>query len=412
MPQDFCSFPRDEANIVIETEGVLNLLKSINTSKCCGPDGIPGILLKTFAKCIVTSLASIFQYSLLTGTLPDIWKQAKVKPIFKKGSRNLPGNYRPVSLTCITCKLLEHVINKHIHSHLDKHNILADSQHGFRSLRSCETQLVYVFNDLAYNREKGTITDVIILDFTKAFDTVNHRKLLFKINKLGINLQVINWIDSFLHDRRQIVVVDGKESAPCLILSGVPQGSVLGPLLFLMYVNDLPSSVKSECRLFADDALIYNCRNEKATLQEDLDKLASWSQIWQLSFNPSKCSVLTIGGSEQVYHLNNSLLKNVPSHPYLGEKFSSNLKWDKHIDKIESKANQRLGMLKRVLKTADRKTRKIAYETLVRPVLEYGSQVWDPYKKKNIKRLEKVQNKALRFIFAIKKSSQLFKVTK
>jgi hypothetical protein len=404
LPQDFKSIPADEVDIVVSPEGVLKLLKDIDVSKSCGPDNITGILLKTFAICIKESLTQIFRYSLLSGSLPDIWRQAKVKAIYKKGNRHSPNNYRPVSLTCITCKILEHIISSHVNSFLSKNDILTDSQHGFRSGRSCETQLVYTFNDLAHNREEGLVTDVLILDFSKAFDTVNHRKLLFKLNRMGINAQVIIWISAFLKDRKQTVMVDGMESAHCGILSGVPQGSVLGPLLFLLYVNDLPAQLTSECRLFADDALVYNTRDKHMILQEDLQKLETWSHTWQLAFNASKCSVLSVGdfNSQQCFSLNNIRLQNVSSHPYLGIELSNNLKWEKHINNIVSKATRLLGMLSRVLKTADTKTRQVAYNTLVRPVLEYGCQVWDPYLKKDIKRLEQVQNKALRFIFRIK----------
>jgi len=377
LPSDFASLPVDKSDISIKPEGVLDLIKNIDSSKSCGPDNITGVLLKTFATCIVFSLTSIFQYSLASNTLPDIWRLAKVKPIFKKGSRHLPNNYRPVSLTCITCKLLEHIISSHLHQYLEKKNILADCQHGFRSGRSCETQLVFTFNDLATNKENGEITDVIILDFSKAFDSVNHRKLLFKLERYGISHKIVKWVKNFLYNRKQLVVVDGVSSDCCEVLSGVPQGSVLGPLLFLLYVNDLPLTVSSECRLFADDALLYNTRKRNNVLQEDLNKLYIWSQKWQMTFNPSKCSVLSIGdkNSTQEFYLDATKIKNVNSHPYLGVELSSNLKFDKHYNNIVSKAGRLLGMIRRVLKTADTRTRKIAYDTLVRPKLEYASQV-------------------------------------
>ena len=153
---------------------------------------------------------------------------------------------------------------------------------------------MYTFNDLAYNLEQGLVTDIIILDFAKAFDTVSHRKLLIKLKSYGIGTQLIRWIENFLIGRTQTVIVNGAASTRCDVLSGVPQGSVLGPLLFLLYVNDLPESIKSECRLFADDTLLYNTRENKQVLQRDLDMLGSWSRRWQLSFNIDKCSVLSV----------------------------------------------------------------------------------------------------------------------
>ena len=164
----------------------------VNVSKSCGPDNITGILLKTFADCIASSLTDIFNYSLTTGCLPDIWKEANISTVYKKGSRYSLDNYRPISLTCIMCKLLELIISGHIHTFLDSNDIPVDSQHGFRSGRSCETQLVYKFNDLAHIKEMGLITDVIILDFSKAFDSVNPQKLLSKLHCFGIGNQLIS----------------------------------------------------------------------------------------------------------------------------------------------------------------------------------------------------------------------------
>lgn len=404
LPPNFHPYPIDQNELTVDRAGVLNLLQTIDISKSGGPDGITGILLKTFSKCIAESLACIFQYSIDISMLPDIWKTAKVLPVYKKGDRHKPNNYRPISLTCLTCKFLEHIIAKHIHIHLESNNILTDSQHGFRSNRSCETQLIHTLNDLALNKEKGLVTDVIILDFSKAFDSVNHRKLLFKLQKFGIHPKLLQWVNHFLENRQQSVQIDGVESMSCTISSGVPQGSVLGPLMFLLYINDLPHNIASECRLFADDALLYNVRSSAGLLQEDLKKFDQWSLLWQLTFNTSKCSVLSIGetNSVQQYFLNNSKINNVNSHPYLGVELSSDLKWAKHITNMEAKANRLLGLLTRTLKTADTKTRKIAYETLMRPVLEYGSQVWDPFMKKDIGRIEKIQNRALRFIFKLK----------
>ena len=393
----------EDVDIIVTRAGVLELLMGVNVSKSCGPDNITGILLKTFADCIASSLTDIFNYSLTTGCLPDIWKEANISAVYKKGSRHSPDNYRPISLTCIMCKLLEHIISGHIHTFLDSNNILVDSQHGFRSGRSCETQLVYTFNDLAHNKEMGMITDVIILDFSKAFDSVNHRKLLSKLRCFGIGNQLISWIKDFLRNRGQVVKVENSTSSRCNVISGVPQGSVLGPLLFLLYVNDLSAQLVSECRLFADDAVLYNTRQNKDILQQDLLKLELWSKLWQLSFNTTKCSVLSIKDPslQQDYYLNNTRIKNVKNHPYLGIELSYDLKWNPHVNKVASKALKLLGMLSRVIKTADTKTRQMAYNTLIRPVLEYGCQVWDPYLSKDIKQLEKIQNRALRFIFRL-----------
>ena len=187
--------------------------------------------------------------------------------------------------------------------------------------------------------------------------------------------------------------------------SGVPQGSVLGPLLFLIYVNDLPIKIESECRLFADDAILYNTSSNLTTLSNDLTSLEAWSKRWQMSFNTSKCAFLQIGkkiANHPGYSFCGGRLTQVDCHPYLGVQLQSNLKWDQHINSITTKATQRLAMLKRVLRDSNLPTRKVAYFSIVRPVLEYACQVWDPYQKNQVKQLEKVQNQALRFLFGIR----------
>ena len=230
----------------ISENGVFMLLDRIHASKSSGPDKIPGRLLQC----------------LYTGELPTEWTQANVSPILKKCSKLQVVNYRPVSLTCITCKLYGHIICKHILAHLDDHTILTDLQHGFRSGRSCETQLVTAFQDLAQmHNKKGSQIDIAVLDFSKAFDTVPHDGLLSKLKHYGIDDIIWLWIYNLRQNRKQSVVVDGTQSSLIDVVSGVPQGTVLGPLLFLLHINDLPSVVSSKVRLFADNCLIY--RNTK-----------------------------------------------------------------------------------------------------------------------------------------------------
>ena len=399
--------PRFKATNPIEiTEiGVLKLLNGVKVGKAGGLDNIKGITLKTFSHFLARPLTNIFQYSINTAKLPSVWKHAKVVPIYKKGSRHDPANYRPVSLTSVCCKLLEHIIHSHISAHLDKYDILTDVQHGFRAKRSCETQLICTIDDLAKNFDRNLITDIIILDFSKAFDCVNHRKLVYKIRNYGIHDQVLNWITSFLENRTQVVEVENELSNIVSVTSGVPQGSVLGPLLFLLFINDLPDKVNSQCRLFADDALVYATRDQANTLQQDMHSLEAWANLWQMSFNPKKCYHLSVGKShlmsnkETSFFLCAQKLESVLSNPYLGVELQSDLKWNKHICKIESKGKRLIGMLRRVLRDADARTRKAAYTSLVRPGLEYGCVVWDPHLKKDILSLEQTQNLALRFIF-------------
>ena len=240
----------------VSTKGIQKLLADINPKKASGPDEVPCRIMKEAAQEIAPFLRDLYQQSLQQGELPDDWKSANISCIFKKGDRTRPENYRPVSLTSVPCKIFEHVIFHHIMKHLDQHHFLVDYQHGFRRQRSCETQLVVTIEELAKSLDSKTQTDMLILDFSKAFDTVAHQRLLLKLEHYGIRGQLLEWIKKWLTTRRQKVVVDGEGSAEVPVTSGVPQGTVLGPLMFLIFVNDIGKNISSKLRLLADDTLL------------------------------------------------------------------------------------------------------------------------------------------------------------
>ena len=384
---------------------ITKLLSNLNPYKAAGPDTITSRVLKELSTDIAPILTTIFRRSYETGDLPDIWKRANVSPIFKKGKRFDAVNYRPVSLTCICCKIIEHIVTSHIMSHADKHNILYPLQHGFRRGLSCETQLINFINDITMNMDAGKQTDCLIMDFSKAFDKVSHSLLTHKLYHYGIRGKTNKWIQNFLSDRKQVVVVEGERSETIDVESGVPQGSVLGPSLFLFYINDMPEGIRSRVRLFADDTIVYlTIASDKDSdhLQEDLNKLEIWEKKWKMAFHPDKCNVLTITRKRKPivkeYVLHGHTLESLKSAKYLGCTISSDLKWNEHIKNICTKANKTIGFLKRNLNINNTTIKETAYKSLVRPTLEYASTVWDPYQQNNKNRLEMVQRRAARYV--------------
>lgn len=392
-------------NIKVTRTGVEKMLKDLDPNKASGPDKISPLILKQLATPISQHLQIIFQTSINSGTAPKQWRLATVSPIFKKGDRHLASNYRPVSLTAVACKLCEHIIAKSIMCHLEAHNLLTDYQHGFRAKRSCETQLLCFIDDLAQNMCDGHQVDIAVMDFSKAFDVVPHERLLSKLDFYGIRGHPHSWIRSFLSERSQQVVVDGKMSQPAPVISGVPQGSVLGPILFLLFINDMPDCVQSRCRLFADDSIIYrNVQNltDCQDLQNDLKSLESWETDWGMRFNPSKCNIISVTRKRNplkfAYKLKGHELERVPHATYLGIDISSDLSWHQQTHKATSKANRNLGFIKRNLKTKNQTVKQLAYQAIVRPTLEYASTIWSPHQKELINKIEMVQRRAARYV--------------
>ena len=292
--------------------------------------------------------------------------------------------------------------------HFDANNILSDAQHGFRYKRSCESQLVISVQEIVKRLAKGSQVDIILLDFSKAFDKVPHARLLHKLLYYGVNHNTVTWIKSFLENRNQNVVLEGAKSTSAQVLSGVPQGLVLGPLLFLAYINDMPETIiHSETRLFADDTILFRAINgtiDSQLLQEDLTALENWENRWQMSFNPSKCTVIRVAPnkSKTVIHTNYQLhghtLEIVDSNKYLGVTLTSNLSWDKHVDNVAAKGNRTLGFIRRNLKDCTRTVKETSYTAIVRPTIEYAATVWDPTSQSKIKALENIQRRAARFV--------------
>ena len=242
--------------LIVTPKMVAKKIRAMKENKSPGVDGIPPKLLLEIVEQISIPLATVFNLSIEEGVVPLEWKEANIIPLFKKGSRSKSENYRPVSLTSVVCKLLERLIKDHLVDFLVKNNLINPSQHGFLKARSCLTNILCFLEDVTKWVDEGSPVDIIYLDFKKAFDKVPHQRLLLKLKAHGIGNGMINWIEKWLIDRRQRVVVDGEVSNWKSVLSGVPQGSVLGPILFLIYINDLDDDITSKVLKFADDTSV------------------------------------------------------------------------------------------------------------------------------------------------------------
>ena len=360
-------------------------------------------ILKETVEQISTPLAHVFNMSLKEGIVPFEWKEANIIPLFKKGSRNKSVNYRPVSLTSVICKLLETIIRDHMMDFLIKHKLINPSQHGFLKAKSCLTNLLCFLEEITKWVDDGSPVDVIYLDFQKAFDKVPHQRLISKLKSHGMGNSIINWIEQWLKDRRQRVVVDGEVSSWKSVLSGVPQGSVLGPILFLVYINDLEEGVTGKILKFADDTKLFRKVKEigdKQNLQDDIDKLVKWSEKWQMLFNFGKCKCLHIGSGNtgMNYEMGGTILSKTVKEKDLGVTMNANMKVSEQCRIAASKGNRVLGMIRRNITYKEKSLIIPLYKAIVRPHLEYCIQAWNPHLRKDVDMLEKIQRRATKLI--------------
>ena len=283
-------------DIGVTKEGVTKLLKGLKPSKALGPDELHPRVLKELASELGPIFAHLFQQSIDSGDIPKEWTLDNISPLFKKGDRSLVCNYRPVSLTCVPCKFLEHIVCSNIMAHLDEHKLLSDKQHAFRKWHSYETQLATVINDLAKILDNEGQVDTFILDFEKAFDTP-HVPLKSTLFSYGIGGKTFKRINAFLCYRQERVVVNDVKSDWAPVVSGVPQGTVLDPLLFSLHINDITADIASEIRLFADDCVCFREIKDKEDtlkLQRDIDRLGNWDRKWGMRFKPVKCNMMQL----------------------------------------------------------------------------------------------------------------------
>mgnify|MGYP002144886812 CR=1 FL=1 len=369
-----------------------------NDSMSFGVDGLPQVFFKSCARSLAAPLSIIFSKSYSSGTIPHTWRSANVTPIYKgSGSAHSPDNYRPISLTCICSKVMELVVRDNILSFLHSNGLLSSTQHGFLPGKSTTSQLIESLNDWTYSLENGNNVDCIYLDFSKAFDCISHSKLITKISAYGIDNLTVAWVSDFLKDRRQRVKVNGAVSdwLPCI--SGVPQGSVLGPLLFVIYTNDLPDIVhNATIKMYADDVKLYMPVCDiaaHALLQDDLNRIVAWASSWQLKLNAKKCVLFRLKRNLNLptYVLNGTNLTMPEYVKDLGVYLTPKLDFTYHCNHIANVAFKRCYLLLSAFVTRDYDFLLRMYITFVRPLLEYSAQVWSPHLLSNIDKIESVQ---------------------
>ena len=403
--------------IMITKQEVKKKLDKVKIDKSQGPDDVHPRILRELGDEISEALAEIYNTSLTQGRLPNIWGKKQVTAIFKKGSRKEACNYRPISLTSISCKILESIIRERIMNQLKTNRLLSDRQYGFIGGRSTVLQMLKVLDRWTATLDRGGQVDILYLDFMKAFDTVPFRRLINKLGSYGIGGKVLAWIKAFRSGRSQRVSVHRSFSSWMEVLSGIPQGSVLGPLLFVLYINDLPDGLVSEVLMFADDTKVYReikDDTDRKTLQSDIDALQEWSNRWLLRFHPQKCKVMTVTRhtepEQRSYTMKKTvngidedhIVDRVKMEKDLGLAVDTRLTFEKHISDKVNKANQMMGLVRRSFIFMDHDNFRWLYKAIVRPHLEYINSVWSPMRKKDINTIENVQRRVTKMIPGLK----------
>ena len=398
-------FDNELTNIEFKHSDIVKKIDKLKPHSAPGPDGIRANVLKDFKWELARPLQLMFRKSLDAAAVPGSWKQGNITPVHKKGSRSLKSNYRPISLTSLVCKIMEGIIKDSIVTHLSRNNLLEPTQHGFTNRKSCLTNLLVFLESVTSDMDSNTPVDTIYLDFSKAFDLVPKERLLKKLEGHGIRDNLLKWSRDWLTDRTQRVVLNGQVSKWEPVLSGVPQGSVLGPLFFIKFNNDIDLAANRIDLIlkFADDTKIKHAirtPEDQVRLQECLDNLYDWSLTWGMRFNLDKCVVLHHGRENPKYNytMNNKSLPTITEEKDLGVITQANLKPRKQCLASVKKANFALGQIMRTFKFRDRQTFLKLYKQHVRCHLEYCIQAWRPWHVQDIEALEKVQKRAVKQI--------------
>ena len=411
---------RDRLDILeISPQSVKDVFDGLDVNKSCGPDHMSPRLLKEGSQILAEPYSLIFTSSLRSEKFPTQWKDSNITALYKKDDRSMPSNYRPISLLCQAGKSFEKCIHKHLYDYINEHKLLTPFQSGFVPGDSTTFQLLHIYHTFCEAVDSGKEVRVVFCDISKAFDRVWHRGLIHKLQDIGCSKSLIKWFASYLTNRRQRVVMNGQASEWSYVKAGVPQGSILGPLLFLIYINDIVNEIQASVRLFADDTSLYiiveNPFAAAITLNNDLYFITSWASDWLVNFNAAKTlsMILTLKHFSP-YHpplfMNGTAITETTSHKHLGLTLSKNCSWNEHINNITSTACTRLNLLRTLKFKINRNALEKIYNSFIRPLLEYSDAVWDNASKECKKQLETIHNEAARIITGATKLCSISKL--
>ena len=339
----------------------------------------------------------IFQKSFDSGILPSDWKKNIIIPIYKNsGKPQELKSYRPVSLTSVVGKLMERILHNFLSIYIRSNLLISDVQHGFISGRSTTSNLLEYLNEVTRMVDQRNSIDVLCIDLARAFDTVSHDKLLYKLSKIGIGGKLLRWFRSFITGREQCVRVNRSTSPFIAVTSGIPQGTILGPLFFIIYIDGLSRLVTNKINLYADDSKLYGLANtdfDKNIFQTDINRICEFCRLWQLRINGSKCETLHFGANNPnyLYAINQDEVPIKNSYRDLGVIISNDLSMSEHCDHIFRIASFRFEQFNVSFACRDRSFRLFMFLTYIRPILECNSQVWSPHLIRDINKIERVQ---------------------
>jgi hypothetical protein len=397
---------------LMEEEKVSKLLSNLDVTKSTGIDGVSAKLLKLGASVLTKSITTILNISIKTGKFPSAWKIARVTPIHKSGNKSVKNNYRPISILATLSKPLERHIHDSLYQYLSDNHLLYVAQSGFRSLHSCETALTRMVDQWTTNIENGLLNGVVLLDLRKAFDLVDTDVLLEKLGIYKCDSIALNMFKSYLQGRSQRVCFKGKTSDPKTVTHGVPQGSILGPLLFILFMNDLPLYIESPLDLYADDSTLNasgkTIEEVEIKLNLDLEKIHLWCKNNKMVLNTSKTKVMFITTYQKLTHLpksdlnvtyNNVNLENVQSEKLLGVVVDNRLTWQDHVGKTYKTIGTNIALMRRILKYLPHETRIMYYKAFIQPHIDYCNTIWG--QSTHVTKLHIRQKMALRLIMNV-----------